>query len=220
VALFGIDLSKLLQAAVDKLFSLLPKSLQKIVTGVVDSIRHIATIFTRLDSLFDSIKSEILAWRTFREDVKFKSRVISLPKAYEQTKDFIQSLGDTWKAIVDLIRQFKDKLGEDPAAEAESVASDIESGGVEGGAEGLLAKFPKLAKGLEKLAGVVVLVTGALESISSAIDDLQAIVDEVTRIREEIENADSIFLSQKNLRRTVKLADGGSIKIRVGSLHS
>jgi len=194
-----------------------PKSVKTIIDKVRDSVTHISTIFQRLDKLFNTIRSEITAWRSFRENIRYKSRVINVPKAYEQTVDFINQLKDTANAVRDLITKFKEKLGtESPVEEAEKVSADLE----EGGAESLVKQFPKLAKGLEKLAGILTLAVDALATISDAIDDVQQIVDEISRIREEIQTANSIFLPQSNRRKSLGLRDGGSIHIRVGSLHS
>jgi len=46
------------------------------------------------------------------------------------------------------------------------------------------------------------------------------LVNEAKAIREEIESLESLFLSQSNSRRTVHLKGGGSMRIRVGNLHS
>jgi hypothetical protein len=220
MAFLGIDvsatISNLLQAAIDKLIAWLPKSITTLVQKVIDGITSISTIFTRVETLLDSIKDEVTEWRNFREDAKFKSKVISVPKAWEQTKEFIGSFSDTWRAIQDLVRRFKERLGENPTAEAEAAATDIE----ESGGEALLKRLPRLARGVEKILGVVTLVVDALENISAAIDDVQQLVDEVSRIRTEIEELDTIFLQQKNSRRTLRTQDGQSIKIRVGSLHA
>jgi hypothetical protein len=59
-----------------------------------------------------------------------------------------------------------------------------------------------------------------LETIIASVDDLIAIVQALKDIRINIETADAIFLQNKNARKTVKLADGTSMKIRVGNLHS
>jgi len=196
---------------------LVPNSVKSLVSKVVDGVKHIQTIFQRLDKLFNSVRSEITAWKTFREDIKFKSRVINVPRAYEGIKDFFDQLKDTANAVRDLITKFKEKIGqESPVEEAEQVSADLE----EGGSESILKQFPKFARGLERLAGVVTIVVDALGTISDAIDDLQQIVDEITRIREEIETAESIFLPQSNARRSVPLREGGSTSWRIGSLHS
>jgi len=207
-------ISKLLSELWNKL---VPNSVKTLVSKIIDGVQHISTIFTRLDQLFNSVRSEISAWKNFREDIKFKSRVINVPKAYEGIVDFIQQLKDSANAVRDLVSKFKEKIGqENPVEEAEAVEADLE----EGGAESLLKQFPKLAKGLERLAGVVTLVVDALSTISDALDDLQQIVDEITRIREEIESAESIFLQQGNSRRSVPLREGGSTSWRIGSLHA
>ena len=94
---------------------------------------------------------------------------------------------------------------------------DVESSG---GISALLRKFPALAKGLEKLLGVLGLIVQALDAIATTIDDLQQIVDELKALRLEFEKLDTIFLSQSNKRKTLRLADGSSIRVRVGKLHS
>jgi len=210
-----------LTGGVQKLLSdlwqkLVPNSVKTLVSKIVDGVKHITTIFQRLDKLFNSVKAEITAWKNFREDIKFKSRVINVPRAYEGIVDFWNQIKDSANAVRDLVSKFKEKIGqESPVEEAEEITSDIE----EGGGESILKQFPKLAKGLERLAGVITLVVDALGTISDAIDDIQQIVDQISRIREEIETAESIFLPQSNQRRSVALRDGGSTSWRIGSLH-
>jgi hypothetical protein len=208
--------TRLLQGISDLFTRLLGPTLGKLVTKVQDFISHVGSIFTDLNTLWDSVQGEIDAWKNFKEDIRVKSRVINIPKAVEKTKALVVGLSDAWHAILDIIKNFKEKLGTDAKAEAEEAASDLE----EGGAEGLIKRIPKLAKGLEKLLGVLTLIVDALASIVEVIADLQTIVDELKRIREEIETAESIFLQQKNPRKTVKLKDGGSIRLRLGNLHS
>jgi hypothetical protein len=207
---------KLLQVLTDLFNRLLGPIFGKLVGKVRDFVSHVANIFTDLNTLWDSVQAEIDAWKNFKEDIRVKSRVINVPKAVEQTKNLVVGLADAWHAILDIIKNFKEKLGTDAKAEAEEAAGDLE----ESGAEGLLKRLPRLAKGLEKLLGVLTLVVDALASIVDVIGDLQTIVDELKRIREEIESAESIFLQQKNPRKTVKLADGRSIRLRLGKLHS
>jgi hypothetical protein len=211
VAIFDIA------GVVESFFSkILGPSFSKLVTQVKAFVDHAVNIFKNLDTLVESIKSEAEAWKTFRESIQVSNRVINIPKAYDQTKSLIVGLLDAWHAIVDIVRQFREKLGiQNAAADAEAAATDVE----ESGASSLLKRLPKLAKVFEKVLGVLTLVVDALASILSVIDDLQTIVDETKRIREEIESAESLFLQQKNPRKTVKLAAGGSMRIRVGSMH-
>lgn len=175
--------------------------------------------FTTGQELAGEIITEIQAWKNFKEDIAFRTGVISLPKAIEKTKALIDEIIAAWHAIVDLAKNIQKQLQgqqESPIEEAEQAAADIESSGF----KTILEKFPKLAKALEKVLGFLAIVVGTLESIIAAINDLKAIVDAIRDIREEIEHGSTIFLSQKNARKTLKLKDGGSIKIRVGSLHA
>jgi hypothetical protein len=179
---------------------------------------NLTTLGERTSKLFQSILAEITAWRNFKEDISFRTRVINVKRAIEKSQEFIDQLKLAWGAIKDLVQNLKGKFqtAGDPVGDAKAAVDDIESSGF----KGILEKFPKLAKGLEKVLGFVALLADALESISSGIDDLQAILDTITAIREEVETGSTVFLGQTNARRTVKLADGGTIKIRVGNLHS
>jgi len=191
-----------------KLFDILKKSFDEL-----------ATIIERSTKLLDGIIAEAKAWQNFKQDIRFKSRVINLESAIEKTRALIEGIPAAWRSIQDIFKQFKEQFptAGNPAAEAEALIEDVEA---EGGVKALLKKFPKLAKGLEKVLGVLALVLQALESISKTVDDLQTILDEITRLRLEVEKLDTIFLSQSNKRARVKLADGKSIRIRVGKLHT
>jgi hypothetical protein len=212
VALFGLT------ELIDSLLSrLLGPAFHRVLDQVRKFVDHVTNIFGDSVTLIDSIKSEIDAWRNFREDVRVKSRVINVPSAFEATKALIVGIGDSWRAIIDIVKNFKEKLNaESPAQEAEDAAADLEEGGI----GTILKRLPKLAKFLEKALGILAIVVDALDSIVNVIQDLQTIVDEIKRVREEIESAESLFLQQKNPRRIVQLADGTTMKIRVGKLHS
>jgi len=174
---------------------------------------------TNVTKLVNSILAEIAAWRNFKEDIAFRTRVINLPNAIDKTQEFLAQIRSGWDAIVALWNDLRGKLdlgGGNPTEEAEQAIKDIENSGF----RDFFAKFPNLLKGAEKVLGFVVILGDALTSLLDAIDDLQRIVDTVKAIREEVETGSTIFLQNKNPRRTLKLADGGSIKIRVGNLHS
>lgn len=193
--------------------------LGKLWDKVVEAWNHITNIIGASQTLVSTIESEISAWKNFKEDIRFGSRVINLEKAIDKTTQLIQGIPDSWHAILDLVKEIKGKIGgvsEPVEGEVEALETDIEEGGV----SGLLKRFPALAKFFEKALGFVSLLVDALESIANAIADLQTIVDETKRIRLEIEHLDTIFLQQKNKRKYLKLADGRSIRIRVGSLHA
>ena len=177
---------------------------------------HTTNIYGAGEKLTQSIISEVNAWRNFKSDIRFKSRVVQLESAVTKTRDLIEGIPAAWKSIVDIFKQFKSQLGEsNPVEEAEAATEEAEASGI----SGLLKSFPRLAQAFEKVLGVLAIVAQALDAIANTIDDVQTIVDEITRLRLEIEKLDTIFLSQSNKRKTLKLADGGSIQIRVGKLH-
>jgi hypothetical protein len=179
---------------------------------------NLTNLGSKIQELVDLILTEIDAWKNFRENITFRTRVISLPAAIDHIEQFWDEILNAWHAILDLIKNLKGKfeLTGDPAGEAEEAIKDIE----ESGFKTILEKFPKLAKGLEKVLGFVAIVVDALESIISGVDDLITVMMALRDIRKNIETADAIFLKNSNPRRIVKLKDGGSIKIRVGNLHS
>ena len=179
---------------------------------------QLTTIGTRSRDLVNSILGEIEAWRNFRENISFRTKLISLPSAINHFQDFIQQLRDAWAAVVDIVRQVKGKFETtgNPTEEAEQAIEDIQNSGF----RGILEKFPKLFKGLEKVLGFLAILLDALESISSGVDDLQTIVNALRTLREDVETGGPLFLSQSNRRKSLRLQDGGSIKIRVGNLHS
>jgi len=189
------------------------KLYDKISAGISDIVH----LFGRTKALVDEVRTEVDAWRNFNANPKFKNRVTNIRKAVEATKNLVVGIPAAWQALVDVVSQFKEKLTEtNPTAEAEEAISDLESAG-EGGITKL---FPKLARSGERILGVVTLIVDAVGGISAVISDLQTIVDELKMVRTEIEDLDTLFLSQKNKRRTVTLTDGTKMKIRIGNLHS
>jgi methyl-accepting chemotaxis protein len=213
MALFSIDFGQL--------FNLIRRFLGpfgKLIDKVKETYDHLVNILNDAQELADSVVVEITAWKTFKQDIRIRQRVVQLERAIEKTRALIEGIPEAWRSILDVVKRVRANIGggADAATEAEAVVEDVEEGGV----SGLLKRFPSLAKGLEKLLGVLALIIQALESISGVIQDIQQIVDEIKAIRLEIERLDTIFLPQNNKRKTVRLSDGSTMKIRVGSLHS
>jgi len=179
---------------------------------------NLTTIGKRTESLINEIISEAQQWRSFRENINFRTKLVSLPAAVDHIKDFFDQIRTAWQAVLDLVQELRNKFNVpgNPTEEAEQAIKDIQNSGF----KNLLEKFPRLAKGLEKVLGALALLLDALASISKAIDDLTAIVDATRAIREAVEEGGPLFLSQKNPRRLEHLDDGTPIKIRVGNLHS
>jgi len=214
-SLFGFDLSGI--------FDVIKRFLGpvgKLIDGIKTSITHLTSIVQNSTKLLDGVIAEAKAWRNFKSDIRIKSRVIQLESAIEKTRTLIEGIPAAWRSIQDIFKNFKTQFdaGGDPIADADAAAEDLASA-EEGGITALLKRFPKLAKGFEKVLGVLALVIQALEAISSTIDDLQQILDEITALRLEVEKLDTVFLSQSNKRKSIKLADGSSMRIRIGNLH-
>jgi hypothetical protein len=211
MALFSIDLGAL--------FDLIKKLLGpfgKVLDAGKQLYDHVVGILDAAEKLKDSIIGEITAWKTFKQDIRLRQRVVNLESAIEKTRDLIEGIPEAWRSIQDLVKQFKKQVSsENPVEDTEAIVEDIESGGI----KDVLAKFPRLAKVFEKLLGVLAILLQAAEAIANGIDDVQQIVDEFKRLRLEVERLDTIFLQQANKRKTLRLADGSKIKIRVGNLH-
>lgn len=149
--------------------------------------------------LVNSFESEISAWKNFKEDFRIKQRVVNIERAITKVRELIQGLFDSWRAVLDIIKNITTKL---------------EVGGV--------AEIAEAATGIGlpvALVNAIVLIVEVLDTIRNVIDDFQTIIDEITRIREAVESADTIFLQQHNKRKVVTLDDGTVMKIRVGGLH-
>ena len=179
---------------------------------------NLTSLGSKIQELINLILAEIDAWKNFRENITFRTRVISIPAAIDHVQQFWEEVTNAWHAILDLIQNLKGKFQTtgDPVGDAEEAIQDIESSGF----KTILEKFPKLAKGLEKVLGFVAILVDALESIITSVDDLTAIVNALRDIRINIETADAIFLQNRNPRKTLTLDDGSKIKIRVGNLHT
>jgi len=216
MALFSIDFSGILDA-IKRFLGPVGKLLDEVQKGY-DKTVH---IFDAADKLRESVVTELSAWKNFKQDIRFSQRVVNLETAIQKTRDLVEGIPASWHAILDIIKQVKENFrsAREGAAAAEEAAADVEE--VEaGGITKLLAKFPRVARALEKTLGAVALVVQGLEQVVQVIDDLQTIVDEIRRIRLEIEKLDTIFLQQNNKRKTLRLSNGQTIRVRVGNLHN
>lgn len=175
--------------------------------------------FTVTKELAVEIYDEIQAWRHFNLSVPYRTGVISLPKAVEQAQDIVDAITSAWGALVDLVKSIGKQL-EKPISAAEEAAGEVSSAFEEITSSGFkfFEKFPRLTKALGKFLEIFAVVSAIVDEYDKTIDELKTIVDSARTIREDLENG-IIFLGQSNPRKTLKLADGGSIKIRVGSLH-
>lgn len=213
-----------LVALVDQQQSVFEQKLSDLVNTIVGPLLPIFTlvtqfktntidVFSRASTLVTSIENEYFAIRDFKENLHWRGRVVSVPAILKKIRRLAEIPGEIASRVKDLITQVKTKL--DPAAINVEELEGIED--FRGAAE----RFgPKFAKGIEKALGVFALIVDALVTISTAIEDLQVVVNDVREVRLDIEQLDLVFLQQNNARRVEQLADGRTIKIRVGGkLH-
>jgi tetrahydromethanopterin S-methyltransferase subunit B len=201
---------------IDKILALLApilKPLQPLITiftHLKDNTFGIITASTQVVQTAERIFDEI---RHFSLQPHIKSRVISLPAAQQHLAALVAAPTQIVNEIKSLVEQLKNKI--DPAAFNVEELEGLED------LRSIATKFgSKIAAGFEKVLGIVTLVVDALVTIRSAISSIQSILDSIEEIVTDVSGLDAIFLSQKNPRRSEDLADGGSIKIRVGNLHS
>jgi hypothetical protein len=190
---------------------------------ILRPIQPLITIFTKfkdstigiLDAatqLNDSVRQVIDTVVHFQEQPHIKSRVISLPRVVQNAQELVSLPGQIIDALKEMWDSLRNKLTPD--------AFDVEE--LEGleDLRAIVTKFgTKISAGFEKILGIVSIVVDALVTIRTTIDDLQTIVDAVQTVIDDVENLNGIFLPQDNPRKTVALAEGGSVRFRIGNLH-
>lgn len=206
------------------LLDFIERKIIELLSPLLGPLRPLFTLFIRFrdntigilgaaQTLVSDVKTEYDQIKNFELRPAWKNRIISVPVAIQNIKDLAQVPSICADAFRDLVNQLRTKL--QPAS---FELDDLE--GIED-LRGILGKLGgRLAAGFEKLLGAVALIIDALVTIRATITDLQTIVDQIRTVREDLENLDGVFLQQKNPRRIEHLSDGGSIKIRVGNLHS
>jgi uncharacterized membrane protein YccF (DUF307 family) len=202
MSFFDKALSYLEQASgLDALWAFVTKKfpvINKLLDLAKKVIEHFTGTFDAAWKLFQTFESEIAAWKHFKEDFRFRQRVIQVERAIQKTRDLVQGLIEAWKNIISLLKGVSFKLEAGGAAEIAEAATGI---------------------GLPiAVVNAIVIVVEVLDTIRNVIDEFQSIIDEVTRIREFLQG-DVVFLNQRNPRKVLTLEDGTKIKIRVGGLH-
>ena len=173
--------------------------LQRLLDLAKKIIAHFTGVFQAGVDLVSSAETEFFKWKNFKEDIRFRQRVIQVEKALTKAEEFFQEIIKAWKDIVKIIRGSALKLETGGAAEIAEAASGI---------------------GLPiAIVNGIVLVIEVLDTIRNVIDTAQNIVNVVRDLRELIEG-DLIFLNQRNPRKRLRLQSGKTIRIRVGKLHA
>jgi len=159
--------------------------------------KRIEAFCVKVDSLIKNVEFEIQAWKDFEFNPHWSSRVINVPIAVDQVREFVL---DVPQEIID---KFKKSV-----ADMRALFGLFEHGppGTQVAPVG----------GLDKVVGWMSLLDQSFEILEFLVDDLQVIEDDLRAIRETVEHLDVLFLGQGNPRKVVHNA---TAVIRIGNLH-
>jgi hypothetical protein len=148
--------------------------------------------------LVENIRHEVQRVKDFRIRPQFRTRVINAERAISQTHDTAVNIGtqisDAFHSFTTSIRAIRTTA----ALEAEADPGHKSAG---------------VLRAISEIKEVIIELDLLFKSLNS-------LVDAIRQVRDQLETFDALFLPQSNLRKVERLADGGSIKIRLGSLHS
>ena len=209
--------------AVKNFFKPVIGPIQKLWKLIKDFFTALIDLVPETIALVRLIISEVQAWKNFRENINFKTGVINLQSAKERIFQLIDEITQGWKSLVDLFTSGF-KLPVRSVNEAVDALTEVVTAFEDFfGKTGLEVALRRLGGTLEKAGGkvfeVLALIQAVAEEALKVVRELHDIVQATKDIRETFETGEGLFLSQKNPRRKVALADGSSIRIRVGNLH-
>jgi hypothetical protein len=168
---------------------------------IVDVILHIRDytigVIEDAQALIQEATTEWDELTHFKFVIAWKTRVISVPRVFDNIQELIALPQKVIDAVKDLITNIRTRFTATEAAEA----------------------VEEVIPGIGQAAGIITAICEVLIIIKGTIADVKTIVDAIQTLRKDIEDLDAIFLPNRNPRRLEQLAGGGSIKIRVGKLH-
>ena len=217
------DLKQRIEAQLLRLLSPVIDPIKKLWGTLKGFFTAIIDLVPESIALVKLVLSEVEEWRSFREQINFRTGVINLPKAIEATQSVLDDIVAAWDALKHLFTDgFKKSITQplDAAAEAATELAEVFGGLEKLGLKGLEDIVPKLKKAGGKVFEVLAIIQLIAESLLDVVKKLSAIVNALKDIREEIETGSTLFLQQKNKRKVVTTMDGDKIRLRIGKLHS
>jgi len=176
----------------------------QLIQEAEDTFTAVHTIVPRTRDIIAQVQSEVTAWSTFTHAFPdlFANRVINIESTRRRLRGILAGLAESWERIKDI-----GELLKEPTTTVGFVHS-LES-----------SRNP-FVRGIGRTIRLLLVVRVYVEKVSAILDDLEQIINEAKAIRLAVENVEAIFLKQSNPRQRVQLANGNTIRIRVGSLHT
>jgi methyl-accepting chemotaxis protein len=220
----------LIQTIEDRLISAISSFFQPVLTPLSKFWTALKSFCTALIDVIPAtialvklIISEVQQWRNFKQNISFKRGVVNLQSVKDHVQDLIDEIVQAWNSMVHLFTDgFKLPVSgvEEMAAALNDLAVAFED---LFGKIGLQAFLKEIVPILEKAGGKVLEVLAIMEAVAEAalkvVNEINDVVVAVKDIRETFQTGEGLFLQQNNKRKTIQLADGGSIKVRLGNLH-
>jgi len=210
------------------LLDLLPGIKSAVVGPIRTVILQLRTAIDTLTHVFDTcqgiLDDSVGIWtelKNFELKPHWHTRALSVPDAIDNVKDLAEVPGKIFIAVKDLWSRLKSKVAT-PSQQAadEAVAAIEEAGTVEGF---LIRVFPRLArligKAIAKILAIVGFVVEGLIDASNALADIRTLVGQFRVAIESLNHLDAVFLRQNKKRKTLRLEDGSTIRIRIPRRH-
>jgi hypothetical protein len=177
------------------------KAITSEVTKIIDVIIHIhdytVGVVDDATALIEEAKTEWDEITNFKFVVAWKTRVVSVPKVFDNIRELLALPQKVVDAIKDLISNIRTRISATEAAEA----------------------VEEVIPGIGQAAGIVTLICEILLIVKQTIADLKVVVDAIQTLRKDIEDLDLIFLQNRNPRKNIT-TEIGTLKIRTGGrLH-
>ena len=185
----------------------MPSAVTKLSLGIIGDIlagsdKRFLGFSDVVDAFVESserAKQQLQDFQHFDLNPKFRTRVISVPKAIEGAQDL-------WDAIRNrLIAQFTTIVDE--------------TRGVIEALKHLPARGPGEST-LQHAALILSIIHALNEKTAQIVREVLDFTQTIDDIKTRIETFDDLFLSQDNPRQRVQLRKGKSLKLRIGNLHS
>lgn len=173
-----------------------------IVTNITGVLTDLDDAITEGFSLSENIRAEARHLREIEINPKWKTRVINVPAAFDQTKTFVtdmtSQISDAFHSLISNLRSlrgFVHGVGHIPP--------DPRGGG----------------QGVIRILEDITSIRNAINEVKLFFVNLNSFVDAMRQIRDEIEGFDTLFLQQGNSRFYIHTTGGDRLKLRTGALH-